>query len=138
MLLSPSLYWKETLTQVFSCELRSTRGCLYRLIQPLLEKCPNMEFFLVRISRIWTEYGEILCQSLFLIKLQVPTYITLTENLRKTTSQGVIHKFTSSFKAAFGGYLGNPLPSFPIAASAKLYNISPVSVFTHCPPFFAQ
>ena len=27
--------------------------------ETLREKCPNTEFFLVRVFRIWTEYGEI-------------------------------------------------------------------------------
>ena len=33
------------------------------------EKCPNTEFFLVRIFPFWTEYGEILCISPYSVRM---------------------------------------------------------------------
>ena len=46
---------------------------LYGLTEPqhaLREKCPNTEFFLVRISRIRTEYGEIWSISSYSVRMR--------------------------------------------------------------------
>ena len=48
------------------------------LNEALREKCLNKEFFLVRISRIWTEYGEIrsMRENTDLKKLRIWTFFT--------------------------------------------------------------
>ena len=38
-------------------------------IRSLREKCPYSELFWSAFSRIWTEYGEILCISLCLVRI---------------------------------------------------------------------
>ena len=40
---------------------------------PLSEKCPNTEFFLACIFRIWTEYGHLLCKT--------PCSVQIRENI---------------------------------------------------------
>ena len=40
-------------------------GLFLKIFLKLHEKCPNTEFFWSVFSRIWTEYGHLLCKSLY-------------------------------------------------------------------------
>ena len=40
---------------------------------PLREKCPNTEFFLIRISRIWTEYDDLLRKPPYSVRMRKNT-----------------------------------------------------------------
>ena len=58
------------ISNFFQCLAAGLKKHIYLVSDTLHEKCPYSELFWSAFSRIWTEYGEILCISPYSVRMR--------------------------------------------------------------------